>query len=213
MAVFSDNQKKISHSLFLEPKTIEELSKSTGFSGPVLSKELKVLIKAGFVTVSGYPSKYSLKNDIAQELSRRKELAAGDKNMVRLKAIIEVSALLEESAAKSLEEVEKGIRGQPDFTIYSISTAKPLKHDEKYSSYLEADLSVKDFKALVKLMYFFGPTSVEVLKPGKIEVSMADLQDGLGEMAEMIQAYNYYILKLMNKKEIEDFQKKLMGKL
>ena len=183
MAAFSDNQKKISHSLFLGGKTIEELSKATGFSGTELSKELKALIKAGYVTVFGYPSKYSLKNEIQQELSRRKELSAEDKNMVRLKAIIEVTALLEESAVKSLEEVEKGIREQEDFIIYSISTAKPIKHDEKFSSYLEADLSVKDFKALVKLMYFFGPTSIEVLKPHKIEISMADLQDGLGEIA------------------------------
>ncbi len=210
MEKFSAEQSKISHGLFLGPKTIEELAKSTGFSVPVLSRELKVLIKMGFVGVSGYPSKYSLKKEIQQELSRRKELSLEDKNMVRLKAVIEVQALVEESAVKSLESVEKGLREQDDFTIYSINVAKPLKQEEKFSSYLEVDLSVKDFKALVKLMYFFGPTSVEVLKPSKMEVSMHDLQEGLMEMAEMIQAYNYYILKLMNKKELEEFQRKLI---
>ncbi|MBI2598148.1 MAG: ArsR family transcriptional regulator [Candidatus Diapherotrites archaeon] len=208
---FSQDQKKIAHEMFLGPKTIEEISRKAGLSQSVVSKELKELIKLNFVAVSGYPSKYYLKKEIQSELERRKEISLEDKNMVRLKAIIEVQALLEESALKSLKEVENALRADTDFTIYDISIAKPLKQEEKFSSYLEANLSVRDFKALVKLMYFFGPTSVEVLKPAKIEVLMADLQEGLMEMAEMIQAYNYYIIKLMNKKEIETFQKQLFG--
>lgn len=210
MEKFSENQKKIAHSLFLGSKTSEELSEKLEIPFPEVSKELKGLLKLNLVTVSGYPSKYFLKKEIQGELMRRKELSADDKNPLRLKIIIEVQALIEESALKSLKQVEDGLKSDKDFIVYDTFFAEPMKQDEKFSSYLEANLSVKDFKSLVKLMYFFGPTSIEVLKPQKMEVSLSDLQDGLNDMAEMIQSYNYYILKLMNKKELEEFQKKLL---
>ena len=60
-------------------------------------------------------------------------------------------------------------------------------------------------------MYFFGPTSLEVLKPKKFEIPMSDLQDGLMDMAEMIQSYNMHILKSMRKDDLERFQRKMMS--
>ena len=62
---------------------------------------------------------------------------------------------------------------------------------------------------MVKFMYFYGPTSVEVLKPQKVVLAMDDLQDALMEMAEMIQSYNEAMLKSMAKSELEDFAKNL----
>lgn len=212
MEKFSPEQKRIAHAMFRGgPKTIEELHKGLGLSFDVLSKELKELLKMKLVVVEGYPSKYSLKKEILEELKRRKDLSEDDANQLRLRVIIDVQALVEEVATKSLNEVEKALQADSDFTIYELVKAQPIKKDETVTSYLEADLSVKDYKSLVKLMYFFGPTSVEVLKPKKLEISMSDLQEGLMDMAEMIQAYNYHILKNMKKDELERFQKKLLS--
>lgn len=210
MERFSNEQKRIAHVIFrFGPRTIEEISQKVGMPADAVSRELKDLLKQKLVSVSGYPPKYSLKKEIGQELNRRKEMSSQDQNSLRLKMIIDVQALVEEACTKSLSEVEKALRSDKDFLIYDIVTASPVKHEESYTSYLEANMSVKDFKALVKLMYFFGPTTVEVLKPKKFEIGMDDLQEGLMDMAEMIQAYNYYILKNMKKDELERFQKKL----
>jgi len=75
---------------------------------------------------------------------------------------------------------------------------------------LASSFSVKDFPALVRLVYFFGPTTIEVLRPAKLEIPVEELQDGIMDMVEMVQSYNYHILKLMNKKELDEFQRKLL---
>lgn len=211
MDKFSSEQKRIAIALLHGgPQTIEELNSSVGLPFDVLFRELKGLVKLKLLVVEGYPLKYALKKEIAAELQRRKELSLDDENPIRLKVVIDVQAIVEEVAQKSLAEVEKALRAEKEFTVYDIFTAKPISHGETVTSYLEADISVKDFKSLVRLMYFFGPTSVEVVKPRKLELSIDDLQEGLMDMAEMIQAYNYHVLKTMKKSELESFQKKLL---
>jgi len=61
-------------------------------------------------------------------------------------------------------------------------------------------------------MYFYGPSSVEVLKPAKFDIRADDLQDGLMDMAEMIQAYNSHVLQLMGRKELAEFNSRLYDK-
>lgn len=210
MDKFSSEQKRIALAILHGgPQTIEELNGALTIPFGVLSKELKELVKLKLLAVEGYPPRYALKKEIAAELKRRKELSLDDENPVRLKVMIDVQAIVEEVAEKSLAEVEKALRAEKDFTVYSVFKAKPINHGETVTSYLEADVSVKDFRGLVRLMYFFGPTSVEVVKPKKLEIRIDDLQEGLMDMAEMIQAYNYHVLKTMKKSELESFQKKL----
>ncbi len=211
MDKFTNDQKRIALALAGGPKTIDELNKGLGMPFDVLSKELKELLNLKLAVVEGYPSKYHLKKEIINEIKRRKEVSLDDSNPLRLKIIIDVQALVAEAATKSLNEVEKKLKADNDFTIYDIFKAEPIKHEEYFTSYLEINLSVKDFKSLVKLMYFFGPTSLEVLKPKKFEIPMSDLQDGLMDMAEMIQSYNMHILKSMRKDDLERFQRKMMS--
>jgi len=128
---------------------------------------------------------------------------------MRIKAIIEVKAIEESFLEKHMSEIEQKLKDSKDYTVYDIFRAKPMHSEGYYSSYLEANLSAKDFTALVKFMYFFGPSSVEVLKPAKVTLAMDDLQDALMEMAEMIQSYNHAMLKSMNKEELADFSRKL----
>ncbi len=212
MDKFTKDQKRIAVALLQNgPKTVEELNRLLGLPFDVLSSQIKELLKLKLLIVEGYPPKYYLSKEIAKELRRRKDLAAEDDNPLRLKVIIDVQALVEEAAIKALNEAEKALRKDKDFTIYDLIKAEPIKQGDYVTSYLEANISVPDFKTLVKLMYFFGPTSVEVLKPKKFEIAMDDLQEGLMDMAELIQSYNYYILKTMKKDELEAFQKKLLS--
>ena len=208
---FSEEQKRIAVSLLHGPKTSEELNKQLNIAFNELNKELNAMLKLKVITKSGYPLRYSLKPEIEKEVRRRKDLSEEDDFRLRVRAIVDVQTIEEALAKKSLDEVEKALRKDKDFTIYDITKAEPIQQGEHFTSYMEADLSVKDFKALVKLMYFYGPTTIEVIWPKKLELSLDDLQEGLMEMAEMIQAYNYHILKMMSKKELEDFQKKLFS--
>jgi hypothetical protein len=84
-----------------------------------------------------------------------------------------------------------------------------VKVEEHYSTFVEINLSVQDFRALVRLMFFYGPTSVEVIKPQKIEFALDDFQDGLLDLGEMIHGYSEYIMGLLSRQQIEEFNQRL----
>ncbi len=209
MARFTEEQKKISLLLMHSPKTVEELNTQLSIPFDELNENLKQMVKLKLVKVEGYPQKYKLRDNIVEAVKRRKEIQEKDPFDLRLKAVIEFRGVEEDFLKKHMDEIEEKLRENKLFTIYDIFRGEPLKEDTYYSSYLEVNLSAKDFTSLVKFMYFFGPTSVEVLKPKKVVLAMDDLQESLMEMADMIQSYNSAMLKSMNKDELDAFAKNL----
>ncbi len=209
MGRFTEEQKKIAVSLLSSPKTVDELNAALKVPFNELNDSLKRMLKLNLVKVDGYPQKYSLAESVAKGIKRRREIEEKDPFGMRIKAVIEVKAVEESFLEKQLSEVEEKLRKERNFTIYDVFRAKPLKEGAHYTSYLEINLSAKDFTSIVKFMYFFGPSSVEVIKPSKVVLPMGDLQDALMEMADMIHAYNDAMLKSMNKDELAKFSKSL----
>ncbi|MFH1224554.1 MAG: helix-turn-helix domain-containing protein [Candidatus Diapherotrites archaeon] len=206
-------QKQIAALLFNEPKTIEELHKKLGISEGEIMGHLKAMLRLGVVEKQdGFPVKYGLISQISDSVRKRKEIGETDAYKLRIKAVIEVQALEETLLKKALGDIEAALRKEKDFTVYDVLVAEPVEDGEHFSSYMEVNLSLRNFRALVKFMYFYGPSSVEVIKPAKFEILLHDLQDGLMDMAEMIQSYNRYVLNLMSKKELEELSRKLYDK-
>ena len=206
---FTDMQKKISLSILHKPKTAEELVKEFDLSYDEVMSELKALLKLKLISKSGYPPKYSLEKDIGEAVLRRKDVAEKDPFKIRLNIIIEAQAVEKTLLVKKMKEMETALKKDKNYTVYDSSLEKPVKSGEYYACYLEVNLSVKDFTAMVNLMYFYGPTTVEVMKPEKLNLTASELQDGLGIMCNMIQSYNHSILKLMTRQELDSFYKKL----
>lgn len=209
MSRFTHEQKKIAFALLQSPKAVDELNRALGLPFDELNDSLKQMLKLGLVKVDGYPQKYRLAESVIDGVRRRKDIAESDPFELRLKAVIEFKGVEEKFLEKHLKEVEGKLRAQKPLTIYDVYRAPPLKHGEHYSSYLEVNFSARDFTAIVQFMYFFGPTSVEVMKPAKLTLSMDDLQDALMEMAQMIQSYNQAMLKSMAKDELGEFARNL----
>lgn len=213
MPEFSETQKRISLLLMQGPKTAEELAGLMHLPYGTLMEDLKEMLKLNVVTKDGYPTKYALKKEIVQTVQHRKSIEEKDPFKTRLNCIIEVQAIEEELLKKTLKEIEEMLRNDSAFTIYGIKTAEILKNEggEYYSSFLEANLTAKDFKAIVHLMFYYAPISIEVVKPEKIELWANDLQDALVDMSELIHAYADQITKLMNRKELEEFNRSLFA--
>ncbi|MFH0954731.1 MAG: helix-turn-helix domain-containing protein [Candidatus Micrarchaeota archaeon] len=207
---FSEEQKKLALHLINAPKTADELAKVSGCSSGKIANELKELVKLDLVEKKdGFPTRYSLKKEIAEELSRRKEIAEKDKFGLRVRATIELKAIEPELLKKQLDKLGEAIQNDPEFTVYNISKATTLKDDDWYSTFLDLTIGIKDFKTLVKFMYYYGPSSIEVLKPSTIQFDGHDLQEGLLDMAQMIHAYSNQLVKLMNRTEIERLNRQL----
>lgn len=211
MAKFSEEQKRIASRLVSSPKTAEELAKELKLPYDQLQDKLKEMMKLELVTKDGFPTKYALKQGIVEELERRQKIGEDDKNHIRIKAIIEMNALEPELLKKATGKILESIQKEKAFTVYNAKTNPVLKQAEDYSTFIELNVSAKNFRSIVQFMYFYGPSSVEVIKPAKLEFSAQDMQDGLMDMAGMIQTYTQYITKLLNRQELEALHQKIVS--
>jgi len=207
MGGFSDEQKKIALLLLSEPKTEEELHKQLNLPYDKLSVELKEMLKLGLVLKEGYPTKYRLRQDIINELQKRKKIAEDDSFKIKIRAIIELKAVEENLLKKHLEKITEALQNEKRFTIYGINQAEVVEEDEMYSSFLEVTLTVKDFPMLISFLFYYGPTTVEVMKPSKIELSSYEFQEGLVTLSEIFQKYADYFTKKLTKAELDRFYK------
>ena len=110
---------------------------------------------------------------------------------------------------KHLNKLSDGLKKEKNLTIYALDKAKVEVVDEYYSSFIEVNFSVRNFSTLMNFMFFYAPSSIEVIKPDRIEFSAYDFQDGLVALAEMFQKYAEYVEKMMSKHELEQFYEQL----
>ncbi len=209
MSRFSEEQKRIALLLLHDAKTAEELNKQLSIPYNNLMEELKGMLKLGVVERSGYPTKYTLKENIASEVQRRKKVSDDDQYEIRVRAFIEMQAIEKDLLKKQLLKLKEALQGDEDFTLYAAESQKIVQDGEYYSSFIDLNFSVKDFVSLVKFMFSYSPTSVEILKPAKIELSAQDFQDGLVDIADWVQKYTSYISKNMKREDVEKFHQKL----
>ncbi len=205
MAKYTEEQKRIALLLIHGSKTAEELNSQLNIPFNKLSDELKAMLRLGVIEKVGFPTKYALKKNIAEEVQKRKKIAETDLNRLRLRAFIEMQAIEETLLKKQVQQFEEAMNKDKSFTVYSLEKAPIEKQGEYYSTYFEVNFSVKDFASLMRFLFYYGPSSLEVIKPAKIEFSAQDLQDGLLEAADMVQKYSATVHKLMNREELAKF--------
>lgn len=206
----SETQKFIAKSLLAGPKTFDELQKELGGKAPNLLDDLQEMLKLGLASKEGYPTRYILSKEIKDKVGERKKLAEQDPHEIRLNIIIESRSTSKTMALESLKAIEKKLRDSGEFFVYDARHSEAVDEGEHFSAFLEVNLSIKDFKAIVHLIFLYGPSVIEVLKPSKIELSLNDLQDALIDMSSMVQNYVDVAVKNMTKKEIIEFNSKLL---
>ncbi len=210
---FTDTQKKLVQALLSSPASLELLAERTSISKTELQQELHFFQQLKMISLDASTHSYTLKPEIAQELKRRKAIENEDDNAFRLSVIIEAQAIEESLLQKQLDKVLESLQKEPYFLIYAHSMAPIAKIEDRYSSFMDVNLSVRDFRALVRLMFFYGPTSIEVLKPKEIKFSLDDFQNGLVDMGEMVHGYAEYIMGLLSRQQVEEFNRRLINSL
>jgi len=204
---FSDEQKKIALLLLSEPKTEEDLQKQLNLPYDKLILELKSMLKLGLLTKEGYPTQYRLRQDITNELQKRKKIAEDDSFKIKIRSIIELKAVEENLLKKHIEKLKETLSKEKSFTVYGFSVADINLEEEMYTSFVEITITVKDFPALVGFLFYYAPSSVEVMKPSKIEFSQSEFSDGLVFLTELFQKYAHFAMEHLNKEEMDKFYK------
>ncbi len=202
-------QRKIAVLLLVEPKTVEDINKQLDLGYDVITNELNTMMKLGLVNkTSDFPTKYVLDDHIISELKKRKEIAEKDSYRIKINMIVDVEGVIKEIVEKHIENIKTLLDKEKDITIYDIKKSDILEQDNSYYGYVTVTCTVKDFSALIRLMMFYAPSSIEVVSPNKYDVSLYELQDGLIELSQKTQMYIKELQKRLSKEETRSIMQK-----
>jgi hypothetical protein len=101
--------------------------------------------------------------------------------------------------------LEEKLRKEP-YGIIRLEKSTAEKTGENYNMFLDVEIATPEFKDLIYLIITYGPTSVEILEPAKIELNLSDAQEVLNSIVSAVHYYVSYILQL-EMKELKKAQK------
>ena len=206
-----DLQKEIAKKIYPEAKTEEELkSLIPEASHELLSRALRNMLLLKLIKKDGYPVKYHISKEIADKLTNRRKLSNSDKNQIRLNIIIESKSDDKLGLRKAMEDISNKLKEDKSYFIYELKVADIIIHDNLFSTYIEAELSCVDLASIIRLIYYYGVTSIDVIKPTKLTIPISDLQTSLLTIMDMAHGYADIIFRL--RKEISQASKLLKKK-
>ncbi|MCX6801307.1 MAG: hypothetical protein NTZ73_03910 [Candidatus Diapherotrites archaeon] len=209
MGAMQEERKVVANLLMRESLAEAELEKKLRFSKEKLGEVLAQMLRLKLISKDGASKKYSLKQEIIDEVLKRRKIAEADAFKIRLRVIIDFQAIEKTLLKKHMDKVIDAIKKEKMFTVYSIERAKTAKDGEMYSSFIEVNLSVKNFSSVIRLLFYYGASSIEVLKPDRIAFSQYEFQEGLMDLAAIFQSYSRYFMEHLNKEDLDKFYKKI----
>jgi len=200
---------EIAKQLSTGPKTDDELKKQIpGATYEEIVLALKNMLTLKLVNKDGYPVKYTLSKDILDKLKSRKEMSGTDSNPIRVSIIIESMASDKGALREGMQKIENLLKEDKSYFVYDCSLADIVIQEQTglFSTYIEAEVSCQDFNSLLRLVYYYGVTAIDVLKPDKLVIPISDLQEALFTIVDMTHGYAEIIYKL--KQELGHIKKK-----
>ena len=194
-----DLRNLIAKNLSTGDKTEEDLKKLIpGATYEELVLALRNMLTLKLIKKEGFPIKYSLSLDIKEKLAKRKEISNTDQNPIKVSIIIESMASDKGALREAMEEILERLKKDSNYKVYEASLAEVVVQEATslFSTYIEAEVSCLDFQSLLKLIYYYGVTSIDVNKPEKLTIPISDLQEGLFAIVDMTHGYADMIYKL-----------------
>lgn len=178
-------------------KTEEELLSSfPNAKYDELIKVLKNMLFLKLITKEGYPVKYTLSKEITNKLTDLKKLAENDKNTLRASILIESKSNDKGELRTSMEQIADALKKDENYYIYTLEIADIVIHDNLFSTFISCELSCISINSLFRLIYFYGATSLEVIKPDKLTVGISDIQQTTQTIIDMTHGYAEIIYHL-----------------
>jgi hypothetical protein len=115
-------------------------------------------------------------------------------NELELRCSVELIAKPKETVVDALKRLVHGIEENgKKLEVSSESYSEPkLVEKDFYSAFATFNIKA-DFMSLVNFVLDYAPSSIEVLKPGKMEVSLADLQTTLNDISGRLNEMDHLI--------------------
>lgn len=129
------------------------------------------------------------KSNLKEELGKRK-------GWIKARFAIEVLAVKHDVADSALEHHVKKLSTVPGVFAYNIEYSDTVRIenpqkgiDEAFSKVVELELLFKDVFTLLNVVMVYGPSSVEIIEPEKIQMSLSELQNTTNLIASVIHQF------------------------
>ncbi|MCD6477574.1 MAG: hypothetical protein J7K87_01090 [Candidatus Aenigmarchaeota archaeon] len=118
------------------------------------------------------------------------------KGWIKCWSMIEVMATDKKTTEQSLKNHIEKLKKEKGIIVYkekfdSIEEVKsPFKNIEKaYSQVVEIEFIIENFKNLVDFVILYGPSTVEIMEPDKIETKIGDAQEILNRLSTLLHKF------------------------
>ena len=201
---FSDTQKAVTKCLLARSKTLEEIRDETKLSAIEVNEAIKTLTKLKLIEKTDN-NKYKLIDYITEKIKEGKtKMAKSDEIVFKANLIIEGAGEIKEQVEKQISILEEKLRKEP-YKFLKIEKSTVELVENTYCMFIDVDVEVPRFKDLIYLIITYGPSSVELLEPARVELSLGEAQDLLNSIVSTVHYYVTYILQLhlRNKKKLQ----------
>jgi len=101
---------------------------------------------------------------------------------VRFVTILEVLGKPKEHVEKAIKDYVKDIKENPDYLILKEEYSDVKEQGKMWSVFVELEMVVKDVQEMFGFCFSYMPSSIEVLKPEKMEFSNLDVAGVLNDL-------------------------------
>jgi DNA-binding MarR family transcriptional regulator len=192
---FSEAQQKVSKLLLKGPMTVDELRKESNLQANDINEALKNLIKMKLVERSD--EKYKLIEYVTKGTLGVNAPTGEEKYKFHL--IIEAISKDKDSLIKQCEILEKKFKDEKNISIFKFEKAEPQQTEELWSSYFNTIIGTMYFKDIISIIINYGPSSIEMLEPDRLNLSLQETHDSLTELSSAVHYYISFILGLQQK--------------
>jgi len=197
MVEYTEDQQKVAKHLLDGPKTIEELRKELDLSANTLNSALKELLK--LKVVEREDSKYKLIDYITKKVKGGEKMEEKDidfRGKYRVKMIIEALSQDKEALQRQCDILENKISKEEKISVIDFEKGEILKQEENYTAFFDIEIETKTFKDVIHMIINYGPSSVELIEPEKLELNLNQSQELLNEISSAVHYYVAFILGL-----------------
>lgn len=115
---------------------------------------------------------------------------------IRAMLIFEVIAVSEEATMKALEQHLGKLDRDDRVKLYEKDVSDIIKIEnptprikEAYSAHAETGLITNSFQKLMQIVIEYGPSALELLEPGRIEIPIGDAQSMLNSISQVMHQF------------------------
>ena len=122
--------------------------------------------------------------------------------------------------AKSSDEVKNIMVGfigkltKEKGVIYAVGELdSPVERDGVFSTWAEVKLLASDFATLVRIASQYSPIGIEILRPGRVDLTIGDAQGVLLDISQTSQNFTRMIMeRVLSAKEVEEYKTKMQSR-